>query len=769
MLTQHPDASQLQQQRLHLVDRTMQRLALSLLSFSRLIPSLTCLTVIQYHTPTRPVHLSSFATKLTSHNSLFDMTSTDSIGGFRSTSDTTADNDAQMEETLFGLFGCVADKPDIQNALNVLQSVLAAPAAAVSTDDTEMEVEQNSTAEPNQNAERRFAQHAILVAESMCDIVNDMNLHKKERWQALQKRAEFLQSDVSEANALAVSMVFGALSLFPPETATTAGSNSNNNKKSKNKNNQNDEAQSGPKAAASAMSSTTSRNKNFRHKGRIIANNVLKSFLVHSSCSDTINLTILTHFAKAFKINHEQDPQYSELAANAIRYSLRHDLVEDGSTATTILVDPANDASEDVKKQRVSSALALACQMGPWPMLSPVPLIDIAIELDYWHTAEQVCISAYKAASSNVQVPIAGAIQYNQQERLEEVLKATEALIETAMDARLFRLADNMATKLYEQGGRSKYVEARLYHAFDTITKVVYKRQLPIIERQVDRVDKAVEKLKSDMAKESNDEQVVLDEQQVLLLSDETDSARKQIRRFALNKLTEAGEGVAAHRLASLWSMDYVYDEEAILVAAAERRKRYLQWDECLAGAGIPNLLSEPQELRTAFDRIRNDAVFGIDAEWDEETIGAGLFQFSGRNEVLLIDIPALSSTEEGVKALSETVGALMNSSEATVVGFSPRQDLSRLRVSKCVSTNHWLSGTRAVVDAQRIAGEKEPKLRKLGLARVSQHYLGKPLDKAEQCSMWSSRPLSESQRIYAALDAWTCVAIYEKIYPKRQ
>ncbi|KAL3941808.1 MAG: hypothetical protein SGBAC_003888 [Bacillariaceae sp.] len=689
------------------------------------------------------------------------MTTTNSTDRIRPIGFRHSDNNvAQMEETLFGLLGCVADKPDMQSALDALKSVLASASSNVY-----MEVEDQDSSESS-NTERHFAQHAILVAESMCEIVNDQSLHKKVRWQSLQQRAEVLQSDVSEANALAVSMVFGALCLFPPEN--TGGSNSNKN------NQNNEEPQSGPKAAASAMSSTTSRNKDFRHRGRIVANNVLKTFLVHSSCSDTINLTILTHFAKAFKINHEQDPQYSELAANAIQHLLRHDLEDITTTATaTTTLDPAEIMStisnaEDMKKQRVSSALALACQMGPWPMLSPVPLIDIAIELDYWHTAEQICVSAYKAAISSVDVPIVGVIQYSKEERLSEAIKATEALIDTAMDARLFRLADNMATKLYEQGGRSKYVEARLYHAFDTITKVVHKRQLPIIERQVDRVDKSVEKVKGDLAKEKggNQQQEELDEQQAILLSDEMDSARNQIRRFALNKLTDAGEAASAHRLASIWSMEYVYDPETVLKAAAERRKLYLQWDECLNGE-VPNVLAEPQELRIAFDRIRNDAVFGIDAEWDEESSGAGLFQFSGRNEVLLIDIPALSSTKEGVKALSETVGALMDSSEATVVGFSPRQDLSRLRASRCVSNNHWLSGTRALVDAQRIAGEQEPKLRKLGLSRVSQHYLGKPLDKAEQCSMWSSRPLSESQRTYAALDAWTCVAIYEKIHPK--
>ena len=76
------------------------------------------------------------------------------------------------------------------------------------------------------------------------------------------------------------------------------------------------------------------------------------------------------------------------------------------------------------------------------------------------------------------------------------------------------------------------------------------------------------------------------------------------------------------------------------------------------------------------------------------------------------------------------------------------------------------MSGTRAVVDAQKLIGEAEPKLKTLGLSRACQHYLGKPLDKAEQCSLWSARPLSEGQRIYAALDAAVLIAIYEKLYP---
>ena len=67
-------------------------------------------------------------------------------------------------------------------------------------------------------------------------------------------------------------------------------------------------------------------------------------------------------------------------------------------------------------------------------------------------------------------------------------------------------------------------------------------------------------------------------------------------------------------------------------------------------------------------------------------------------------------------------------------------------------------------MDIKPLIGIDNPKLRSLGLSRSSEYYVGKPLDKSEQCSMWGQRPLSESQRTYAALDAWACVAIYDKI-----
>jgi hypothetical protein len=635
-------------------------------------------------------------------------------------------------ETLHGLFGSVAEHvaPSTLNAAIAAFRHMLSVHAPPSSNDT--------------RAEQDFTRYAMQAGNYMCQ--EEPAVTKKKSWTKLQEKAQSLQEDDSDfqASALALSFLFGSLALLGGDAA---------------------------KAAASAISSTISHNKPLRHAGRGISNHVLRAYLVHACYSDSLNFNILTHFAKAFKLTDEEEPAiYPELSANVIRFGLG--LSEAGEGAPLDSAAAAATATEEeflLQKQKVSGALAFACQIRPWPILSPRDLVEIAIPYSYWHVAEQICLSAYdKAVKPSPGTNNGEGEVSTTNEALAEAILATETLIDTVMEDRTFRLADNIATKLYKEGGKSRYIEARYYHAHDTINKLICKRQLPIIERQVERVDKAVAKVEGDTDKEDTCEHEGSTE--ATTESPPSVWASPEIRKFTLERLQEEGEFEAAHRLSEIWGIDYVYDEEAMLEAAAARRKRYIQWDEVITG-NIPDLISDPHELRQAFERLHQPPYqkgpFGFDAEWDEDTKGgASVLQLASPKIAILIDVPSLSATAAGCSALAETVGALFDSEDSIVVGFCPRQDVSRMRGSSHQSEHHWLGGIRATADAQKLAGQDEPRLAKLGLSQVCEHYLGKPLDKAEQCSSWSSRPLSVKQRAYAALDAWVCAAVYEKLYP---
>ena len=628
-----------------------------------------------------------------------------------------------------------------------------------------------------------LSSYASIAAERLCQIAHSTTentknkptkKNKKRTWIELQDAAGILQQQIPstttatssslESNALAVSLVFGALSIMQRQNQSSGSA----------------------KAAASAFSSTIFRNEPLQDVGRSVSALLLQSYIRNAfdNADNYINfdLNILSHLAKSFRLTEEsvEPSDTATVVRKALVQSQQHLTNNDDDPKVT-----------DETKQIISGALALANQLRPWSDLSPMELIDAAVAYDYYHAAEEICKTAYNCtAATTVSEASKNGCDMNDdnrnvfsasQQRIN-VRYAVERLIDTAMEDRSYRLADSLATSLYDMGGQSRYIKARYYHACDTIAKVITKGQLPIVDRQIERVDRAVAKVKKEDDDEGNSDDTNYDDKSkydgtgdVTLPAISTSTVNfspcAEIRNYAIGKMEEVGQIDGAQRLASLYGVDYVYDEKAANIAAALRRQKYLQYEDVLSGT-VPSLISTPDELLLGFDRLLENGgakVFGFDAEWDEETKGAALLQLANSKMVLLIDIPAISSTERGVKALKETVGDLLDSPTFTAVGFSCKQDLSRLRASPCVHqqqevSGHWMAGTRAVVDLQTLVRDAEPSLRKTGLSRACEHYLSKPLDKSEQCSLWSGRPLSERQRSYASLDAWVCVGVYNKL-----
>jgi hypothetical protein len=442
-----------------------------------------------------------------------------------------------------------------------------------------------------------------------------------------------------------------------------------------------------------------------------------------------IDLHIVAALARSMSVAAFNKPEMERTTATLLRDVLN---LSDGEDDLSI------SSCDEPNKVECAAALTLAAQLAPWNAVSPVDMINCAILQDLWHAAERVCDSVVKSEASQIAVA------------------TTRALIDAAIDAKMYRRADSYATQYYDLGGASRFLEARFLHACDTIAKVIRKGVYAIIEKQVERVDQSVSRV-------LNDPMCFSDKYSEASTSLET--ASTDIRIFALEQLQETGITDTAHRLATIWKMEYMCDADALEAAITARKAKYLQWETVFPDCNVPDLLSTPKSLLDAFESFaKNQCLFGFDVEWGEDS-GADLLQVSTLTAILLIDIPKLSETIEGSDALEKSVGSLFSSIDATVVGFCCRQDIAKLRATSCAREKHWLVDSCAIIDLQPLATRLAENLGQgVGLSRCSEHYLGKPLDKSEQCSLWSKRPLTVQQRTYAALDAYACAAIYEKM-----
>ena len=349
--------------------------------------------------------------------------------------------------------------------------------------------------------------------------------------------------------------------------------------------------------------------------------------------------------------------------------------------------------------------------------------MDVAADLGLWAAAEDIAAAAIDRGEGGT---------------------AAETLVDAATARSLFRQADAFATRFARHCGPERRVAARLAHGRATITKVVAKRQLALVEKVVRGVDDACG-------------------------DDSEHDARRDVRAHAIAALAAGGERALARDLNDAWTVrDGVetplgFDDSADLAAldAAARRDKYVQWDE-LFPCEPPEPLASPGAFTDAVASL--EGFVGFDVEWADGP-GAALLQLATTDVALLVDVAALSATAAGADALRSAFdGAL----RGRLVGFGAAQDLSRLRATPRRGSEAWLPPEYPVVELQSLLKVRAPASRLVGLSAYAAEFLGKPLDKALQCSRWELRPLSRGQRIYAALDAVMVAIIYDKLRAER-
>jgi hypothetical protein len=189
-----------------------------------------------------------------------------------------------------------------------------------------------------------------------------------------------------------------------------------------------------------------------------------------------------------------------------------------------------------------------------------------------------------------------------------------------------------------------------------------------------------------------------------------------------------------------------------------------------------------------------DNVLLGIDCEWQPESKGhskvvrhhrVSILQLATVYHVLIIDLIAIPFESIGI--FLEPLKFVLASEKVKKIGFDIRADLSRLFASLFPISSLNKTDEEYIVrnivdlktysplgissaeltDVKSNVKKKVCKTSFLSLTKLSNHILGRPLDKSQQCSSWGSRPLTTEQISYAAVDAAVLLSIYQTIMKK--
>lgn len=101
----------------------------------------------------------------------------------------------------------------------------------------------------------------------------------------------------------------------------------------------------------------------------------------------------------------------------------------------------------------------------------------------------------------------------------------------------------------------------------------------------------------------------------------------------------------------------------------------------------------------------------------------------------------------------------LLKSEEILKIGLSLRDDFGAIRKRSNITPAHFLD----LQDYVSAFGIEDASLQKIYAI-----LFGKKISKGQRLTNWDADVLTEPQQKYAALDAWACLRIYNKLNPTR-
>jgi ribonuclease D len=163
-------------------------------------------------------------------------------------------------------------------------------------------------------------------------------------------------------------------------------------------------------------------------------------------------------------------------------------------------------------------------------------------------------------------------------------------------------------------------------------------------------------------------------------------------------------------------------------------------------------VINTPDEAEAAVDYLLSQPVLGLDTETRPSfTKGrhfkCSLLQVASKSICFLFRLNHIG--------MCPAVMRLLGDKTVTKVGLAWRNDLLALR-----ELGEFEPGT--FIDLQDMV--REIGIEDQSLVKIYANMFGERISKADRLSNWERDNLKDTQMIYAAIDAWACVQIYEEV-----
>lgn len=157
-------------------------------------------------------------------------------------------------------------------------------------------------------------------------------------------------------------------------------------------------------------------------------------------------------------------------------------------------------------------------------------------------------------------------------------------------------------------------------------------------------------------------------------------------------------------------------------------------------------------EAEKAVDCLLNSDIIGVDTETKPsfhkgEQNKVALLQVSNRDICFLFRL--------NLTGITPAIKRLLEDKSVKKIGLSWHDDIRGLE-----ARSKFIPGL--FIDLQDIVGEIG--IKDLSLQKIFANIFHQKISKRQRLTNWEAPVLSDKQKMYAAIDAWSCILIYEEI-----